>query len=83
MATGFDATARINLDIRSFAQGAQAVTKSGGEMEKVFTNLNSVLSKVALVESGLAVAPWKGASPSLATGRSLQLGPDPTRSASS
>ena len=54
MATGFDATARINLDIRSFAQGAQAVTKSGGEMEKVFTNLNSVLSKVALVESGLA-----------------------------
>lgn len=54
MASGFDATARINLDIRSFAQGAQAVTKSGGEMEKVFSNLNSVLSKVALVESGLA-----------------------------
>ncbi|MGH8964775.1 MAG: hypothetical protein ACRDXB_05530, partial [Actinomycetes bacterium] len=54
MATGFDATARINLDIRSFAQGAQAVTKSGGQMEKVFSNLNTVLSKVALVESGLA-----------------------------
>lgn len=54
MATGFDATARINLDIRAFAQGAQAVTKSGGQMEKVFTNLNSVLSKVALIEGGLA-----------------------------
>jgi TP901 family phage tail tape measure protein len=54
VATGFDATARINLDIRSFAQGAQAVTKSGGQMEKVFSNLNTVLSKVALVESGLA-----------------------------
>lgn len=54
MATSFDATARINLDIRAFAQGAQAVTKSGGEMEKVFSNLNSVLSKVANVESGLA-----------------------------
>lgn len=54
MATNFDATARINLDIRSFAQGAQAVTKSGGQMEKVFSNLNSVLSKVAIVESGLA-----------------------------
>ena len=54
MATSFDATARINLDIRAFAQGAQAVTKSGGQMEKVFQNLNSVLGKVALVESGLA-----------------------------
>lgn len=54
MASSFDATARINLDIRAFAQGAQAVTKSGGQMEKVFSNLNSVLSKVALVESGLA-----------------------------
>jgi len=54
VATSFDATARINLDLRAFAQGAQAVTKSGGQMEKVFSNLNSVLSKVALVESGLA-----------------------------
>ncbi|MEN6334362.1 MAG: phage tail tape measure protein [Phycisphaerales bacterium] len=54
MATSFDATARINLDIRAFAQGAQAVTKSGGQMEKVFSNLNSVLSKVALIEGGLA-----------------------------
>lgn len=54
MATSFDATARISLDLRAFAQGAQAVTKSGGQMEKVFSNLNSVLSKVAIVESGLA-----------------------------
>ena len=54
MATSFDATARVNLDIRSFAQGAQAITKSGGEMEKVFSNLNQVLGKVALVESTLA-----------------------------
>ncbi|MCP9209716.1 phage tail tape measure protein [Streptomyces cucumeris] len=54
MATSFDATARIQLDIRSFAQGASAITKSGGQMEKVFQNLNTVLGKVALVESGLA-----------------------------
>lgn len=54
MATSFDATARINLDIRAFAQGAQAVTKSGGQMEKIFQNLNSVLGKVALVEGDLA-----------------------------
>jgi TP901 family phage tail tape measure protein len=54
VATNFDATARINLDIRSFAQGAQAVTKSGGQMEKIFENLNQVLGKVKLVESDLA-----------------------------
>jgi TP901 family phage tail tape measure protein len=54
VATNFDATARINLDIRSFAQGAQAVTKSGGQMEKIFENLNQVLGKVKLVEGDLA-----------------------------
>lgn len=54
MATSFDATARINLDIRAFAQGAQAVTKQGGQMEKVFQNLNQVIGKVALVEDDLA-----------------------------
>lgn len=54
MSSSFDATARINLDIRSFAQGAAAVTKSGGQMEKIFENLNQVLSRVAVVESGLA-----------------------------
>src|SRR5690606_29873463 len=53
-ATSFDATARINLDIRSFAQGAAAVTRSGGQMEKIFQNLNQVLGKVALVEQDLA-----------------------------
>ena len=56
MATSFDATARINLDIKSFAQGAQAVTKSGGQMEKIFQNLNSVLSKIAPVEKSLAAS---------------------------
>ncbi len=54
MATSFDATARISLDLRSFAQGAQAVTKAGGQMEKIFANLNQVLGKVALVETDLA-----------------------------
>lgn len=54
MSSNFDATARINLDLRSFAQGAQAVTKQGGQMEKIFTNLNSVLLKVAIVEKDLA-----------------------------
>lgn len=54
MATQFDAQARISLDIRSFAQGAAAVTKSGGVMEKTFANLSNVLGKVALVEGDLA-----------------------------
>jgi TP901 family phage tail tape measure protein len=54
VATSFDATARINLDIRAFAQGAQAITKSGGQMEKVFQNLNTVMSKVAHVDADLA-----------------------------
>lgn len=54
MATSFDATARISLDIRSFAQGAQAVTKSGGQMEQIFRNLNQVMGRVALVEEDLA-----------------------------
>lgn len=54
MATSFDATARINLDIRSFAKGANAVTKSGGQMEKIFQNLNQVMGKVAHVEADLA-----------------------------
>lgn len=54
MATSFDATARISLDLRSFAQGAQAVTKSGGQMERIFQNLNQVMGKVALVEDDLA-----------------------------
>lgn len=54
MATSFDATARINLDISSFAQGAAAITRSGGQMEKVFQNLNQVLGRVAFVESDLA-----------------------------
>jgi TP901 family phage tail tape measure protein len=54
VATSFDATARINLDIRSFAQGAAAVTKSGGQMEQVFQNLNTVMGKVAHVNADLA-----------------------------
>lgn len=54
MATSFDATARISLDIRSFAQGAQAVTKTGGQMEQVFNNLNTVMGKVAHVNADLA-----------------------------
>lgn len=54
MATSFDATARISLDIRAFAQGANAVTKTGGQMEKVFQNLNTVMGKVAHVNQDLA-----------------------------
>lgn len=54
MATSFDATARISLDIRAFAQGANAVTKSGGQMEKIFQNLNTVMGKVAHVNQDLA-----------------------------
>lgn len=54
MSTSFNATARINLDIKSFAQGAQAVTRSGGQMSQIFQNLNQSLSRVALVEGQLA-----------------------------
>lgn len=54
MASSFDATARISLDIRAFAQGANAVTKTGGQMEKVFQNLNTVMGKVAHVNADLA-----------------------------
>ena len=56
MATSFDATARISLDIRSFAQGAQAVTKSGGQMEQIFKNLNTVLSNIVPIEKQQAAA---------------------------
>lgn len=56
MATSFDAQARINLDIRSFAQGAQAVTKAGGSMEKIFTNLHSVMSRIPPVEKAMATS---------------------------
>jgi TP901 family phage tail tape measure protein len=54
VATSFDATARINLDISSFAQGASAVTRSGGQMSQIFQNLSQVLGKVQLVEGNLA-----------------------------
>lgn len=54
MATQFDATARINLDLSSFQSGAQQVTRAGGIMEKTFQNLHNVLGRVALVEKETA-----------------------------
>jgi TP901 family phage tail tape measure protein len=54
VATRFDATARINLDLRSFAQGSQAITKAGGHMERIFQNLNNVMGSVAKVEKQTA-----------------------------
>lgn len=56
MATSFDATARISLDIKAFAQGAQGVTKAGGSMEKIFQNLHSVMTKIPPVEKAMATS---------------------------
>ncbi|MFB7858778.1 phage tail tape measure protein [Rhodococcus qingshengii] len=54
MATQFDATARINLDLSGFQAGANQITRSGGIMEKSFENLHKVLGRVALVEKEVA-----------------------------
>lgn len=47
---GFDAVARISLDLRAFAAGANQVTRAGGQMERVFKNLEGVLNKITPVE---------------------------------
>lgn len=54
MASQFDAVARIDVDLRGFRSAAQQVTRSGGEMERVFRGLHSVLGRVELVEKNLA-----------------------------
>jgi TP901 family phage tail tape measure protein len=54
VATQFDAVARISLDIRAFANGANQVTRSGGVMERAFKNLHNVMNQVDIVEKKLA-----------------------------
>lgn len=46
MATQFDATARINVDLRGFSQAANEVTKSGGSMTRIFQNLHVQLNQL-------------------------------------
>lgn len=46
MATQFDATARINVDLRGFAQAANEVTRSGGSMSRIFQNLHQQLNQL-------------------------------------
>lgn len=46
MATQFDATARINVDLRGFSQAANEVTRSGGSMTKIFQNLHVQLNQL-------------------------------------
>lgn len=51
----FDVMVRINLDICVFVQGVQVIIKFGGQMEKVFQNLNIVMSKVVYVDVDFVV----------------------------
>lgn len=46
MATQFDATARINVDLRGFSQAANEITKSGGSMTRIFQNLHVQLNQL-------------------------------------
>jgi trimeric autotransporter adhesin len=50
----FDATARINVDLRGFSTAAGQVLKSGGQMEQTFHQLHNVLGKIAPVEKAAA-----------------------------
>lgn len=56
MATQFDATARINVDLRGFASAANEVTKSGGAMSRVFSNMHQQLNQLEIVEKKHAAA---------------------------
>lgn len=49
MATQFDATARINVDLRGFSQAANEVTRKGGTMSQVFKNLHKQLNSMEAV----------------------------------
>jgi TP901 family phage tail tape measure protein len=49
VATQFDATARINVDLRGFSQAANEVTRSGGSMTKIFQNLHTQLNQLEVV----------------------------------
>lgn len=46
MATQFDATARINVDLRGFAQAANEISRSGGTMTRIFQNLHQQLNQL-------------------------------------
>lgn len=46
MATQFDATARINVDLRGFAQAASEISRSGGTMTRIFQNLHQQLNQL-------------------------------------
>lgn len=54
MATQFDATARISVDLRGFSQAANEVTRGGGVMTKVFQNLHRQLNQIEAVNKKTA-----------------------------
>ena len=56
MAAQFDATARINVDLRGFARAASEVTGAGGTMSKVFQNLGKQLTDLERVSKRQAEA---------------------------
>lgn len=56
MAAQFDATARINVDLRGFARAANEVTRSGGSMSTIFRNLHNQLNQLEVVEKKQAAA---------------------------
>ena len=54
MATQFDATARINVDLGGFRQAANQATRAGNDMTRIFRSLHDVLGRVELVERNMA-----------------------------
>lgn len=54
MASQFDATARISVDLGGFRHAANQATQSGNNMTRIFRSLHDVLGRVELVEKKLA-----------------------------
>lgn len=54
MATQFDATARISVDLGGFRQAANQATRAGNEMTRIFRSLHDVLGRVEVVERSMA-----------------------------
>lgn len=54
MASQFDATARISVDLGGFRQAANQATKSGNDMTRIFRTLHDVLGRVEMVEKKMA-----------------------------
>lgn len=72
MATQFDATARINVDLRGFSQAANEVTRSGGTMTRVFQNLHQQMNQLEAVNKKTAADLQRTASVYTAIARAAQ-----------